>query len=207
MRPERLSDLGVKRLGGEEWNGHNGEHTDGRFYVYRDYKGFLTIGIGHLVKPGEDWSKGLMLDEVIALFHRDLGNVYTAIREGVTFDYNQAQFDSMVCTGHNCGPGFFIPSECTAVRLLNAKDVEGYCTHLLDWNKSGRPPVVDPILTARRQREAAWFREVRTDGGGFSGPQLLTSAERGRLLDQVAIGLSQMYQPERSPSPDPLDAA
>lgn len=161
MRPALASQRCLVRLSSEEWTGKEGLRADGRFYPYRDYEGFWTIGVGHLVKQGEDFSRGLTAAQVIELYHHDLRHVYDAIPKGVyAYGYDQSAFDSMVLTGHNCGVGFFVPSECTAVRLLNVNDVEGYRTHLLDWNKSGKPPVFDKGLYARRQREAAWFVEA-----------------------------------------------
>lgn len=127
------------------------------YYTYKDYKGFPTIGPGLLVRPTDDYSRGLSLDEVMALFHHRMGDIYAAISRHVSYDYNQAEFDSMCCSGWNLGPGFFTPANSTPIRCLNVGDVDGYCKHLLEWNRSNGQ--YDPNLFARRQREAAWFRE------------------------------------------------
>src|SRR5690606_1712131 len=39
--------------------------------VYKDSEGFDTIGFGHKVKPGEDWSKGITREEAMLLLQQD----------------------------------------------------------------------------------------------------------------------------------------
>lgn len=195
-RPNRISPRGQKRLSDEEWTGKEGLRADGRFYVYKDYKGFNTIGIGHLVKPGEDFSKGLTLDGVVELNHKDLGDVYAAILRWVTYEYDPSAFDSMCLTGHNCGVGFFYPPNCTAIRCLNAGDVPGYQKHLLDWNKSGGH--FDPNLYARRQREAAWFVEPPPGEDAVVAPLI--------PLEPIAMDADDAARRPTDPAP-PDDAA
>lgn len=45
---------------------------NGRFWVYKDHLGYDTIGYGHLVKKGEDFSKGLTEAEAERLLAADL---------------------------------------------------------------------------------------------------------------------------------------
>lgn len=40
--------------------------------VYKDSEGFDTIGYGHKVKPGEDWSKGITEKEAEELARKDM---------------------------------------------------------------------------------------------------------------------------------------
>ncbi len=169
-----LSPRGIKRLAGEEWTGKEGLRNDGRFYPYQDYKGWLTIGVGHLVKPHELFGAGLSPDEVIELLHRDLAGTYDAIHKGVRRELTQPEFDALVIAGHNLGAGFFDEAHSHPIRALNAGDLEGFCSascdghcatrgqpaHLQDWNRSGVPPVFDPGLYARRKREREWFLEA-----------------------------------------------
>ncbi len=49
-----------------------GKHEGIRKKIYKDSKGNPTIGIGHLIKPGEDFSKGITDEEVTALFKKDI---------------------------------------------------------------------------------------------------------------------------------------
>lgn len=173
MGDRELSPRGLGRLSHQEWTGKEGLRADGRFYPYRDYKGFWTIGMGHLIKPGEDFSRGLSPDEVVALRHRDLAGTYKAIREGVTRELTQPEFDALVIAGHNLGADFFNPKHSHPIAALNAGDLEGFSSascdghclsrgkpaHLQDWNRSGEPPVFDPGLYARRRQEGVWFLE------------------------------------------------
>jgi lysozyme len=49
-------------------------HEGMRTKPYKDSRGLPTIGIGHLIKPGEDFSNGLTTDQVYQLFNNDLGH-------------------------------------------------------------------------------------------------------------------------------------
>lgn len=171
MADRQLSPRGAKRLAGQEWTGKEGLRGDGLYYPYRDYKGFWTRGIGHLMLPGEDFSRGFTQDEILALFHHDLEGTYKAIREGVTRELTQPEFDALVIAGHNLGADFFNPKHSRPIAALNAGDLEGFSSascdghclsrgkpaHLQDWNRTGG--VFDPGLYARRRQEGVWFLE------------------------------------------------
>jgi len=49
-----------------------GYYRNNRFWVYRDTRGYPTIGIGHLVTAGENFGAGLTDDECAALLQKDL---------------------------------------------------------------------------------------------------------------------------------------
>lgn len=56
-----------------------GYYRDGKFYPYKDSLGYWTVGYGHLVLKGEDFSQGLteaeadkLLDFDIAIARRDV---------------------------------------------------------------------------------------------------------------------------------------
>lgn len=59
-----------------------GYFKDGKFWTYKDSLGYPTIGYGHLVLKGEDFSKGLteaeadkLLDVDIAIARRDVASL------------------------------------------------------------------------------------------------------------------------------------
>lgn len=47
---------------------------DGKFYPYADSLGKMTVGYGHLIKQGEDFSTGLTEEEADKLLSKDLAN-------------------------------------------------------------------------------------------------------------------------------------
>lgn len=62
-----------------------GMYRNGRFYTYTDSRGFPTIGYGHLIKPGENFSGGIdeptaerMLSEDLQTAVRGAKNIYRA---------------------------------------------------------------------------------------------------------------------------------
>lgn len=64
---------------------------DGKFYPYADSLGKMTIGYGHLIKSGEDYSKGLTEEEADKLLSKDLANAVLAVQSlglDVPYDWN-----------------------------------------------------------------------------------------------------------------------
>ncbi len=77
---------------------HEGDKFDTatqRHYVYEDSQGNPTIGYGHLVTAGEDYSGGITDDEALALFdkdfqiHKDILFAELALNEAVMFADSQ----------------------------------------------------------------------------------------------------------------------
>ena len=58
--------------GGKEAQSRLGYFRNGKFWVYRDSRGFPTIGIGHLVTAGENFGAGLTEEECATLLKKDL---------------------------------------------------------------------------------------------------------------------------------------
>ncbi len=84
--------------------------------VYKDSAGLLTIGVGHLLTPGEQtsgqlesidasWKHGLADDEVIALLAADTQRFDKAVNSAVSVRLFQAEFDALVCFVFNIGVG------------------------------------------------------------------------------------------------------
>lgn len=58
--------------GSLDYQRHKGYYRSGKFYVYKDSEGFNTIGYGHLVLKGEDFSNGLTPIEADILLAKDI---------------------------------------------------------------------------------------------------------------------------------------
>jgi GH24 family phage-related lysozyme (muramidase) len=113
--------------------------------VYKDVAGLPTIGIGHLIKPGEKFDK-LTQEQAEELLRRDLAPVVKDLKELIKVQLNDNQFSALVSLAYNIGVGAF--KESTLLRKLNAGNIEGAEVEFLRWNRAaGR--VVDGLTTRR----------------------------------------------------------
>jgi lysozyme len=72
---------------------------------YKDVAGILTVGYGHKIKPGEDFSAGLTEAQAQALLQSDLVPVENALAELVPESCTQNQYDALADFGLNLGIG------------------------------------------------------------------------------------------------------
>lgn len=66
--------------GTKEHQAKLGYFKNGRFWPYKDSLGFSTIGYGHLVIKGEDFSTGLTEEEADKLLSRDLAKAVMQVQ-------------------------------------------------------------------------------------------------------------------------------
>ena len=82
-------------------------HEGKRLEVYKDTVGKDTIGYGHLVKPGEDFSKGITDQQADEMFDKDFEHHVKGAR--TTPGYNladQRRKQAMVDLAYNMGPNW-----------------------------------------------------------------------------------------------------
>ena len=72
--------------------------------VYQDTNNVDTIGYGHVVKPGEDWSKGITEEKATELLKEDVKTFVSAVNASLNVQLKQNQFDALVCFAFNAGP-------------------------------------------------------------------------------------------------------
>ena len=151
----RTSPAGIKFLENEELaRPIVGKHIDrsGIWHVYPDPVGLKTIGYGHLVKPGEDFSAGLTQAAVDDLFATDLLRFERCIVANISWPaLTQNQFDALVSLAYNIGEHAF--STSSVKRYLNAGNPAFAADAFLMWKNAGGKP----ILLGRRQRERTLF--------------------------------------------------
>ena len=129
------------------------------FVVYDDVAGLATIGWGHLIKPGEHFTK-LTLAEAEALLEADLAPAVEAVNRDLAVDVTQEQFDSLVSFVFNVGAKAFHDSSLR--KAINAgADPSVIRASLKLWCKARDPKtgalVVVKGLAIRRADEAtAW---------------------------------------------------
>lgn len=79
-----------------------------------------TIGYGHLIKPGEDFSKGLTEKQATELLMNDIAKAQRVVQENITPPLSQNQYDALVSLAFNIGAGNFKNS--TIVKYINDKN-------------------------------------------------------------------------------------
>lgn len=126
------------------------EEEGKRNKAYKDSKGLWTIGVGHLIRPGEQHLIHATLtdEEVEELLRSDLKWCSEAVESSVKVPLQQAQFDALYSLCFNIGGTAFKNS--TVVRKLNAGDYQGAADAILMWNKPA-------VLEKRRRRERELF--------------------------------------------------
>lgn len=157
----KISDRGIftlKQLEGTVKQ--NGKHV-----IYDDQTGKAipataplprgaTIGYGHLIKPGEDFSGGITDARATELLRADVTMAEYAVQNNINVPLMQNQYDALVMFVYNIGAKNFANS--TVVKYINNPKFKSSVypdlkSAWLAWNKScGR---VMPGLTRRRTQE------------------------------------------------------
>ena len=118
--------------------------------AYQDSKGLWTIGVGHLIKPTEQYLLHAILtdEQVEELFKHDLKWCDEAIASSVKVSINQNQYDALTSLCFNIGDSHF--KQSSVVRTLNEGNYSAAAEHFMDWIK---PSVLKP----RREKEKKLF--------------------------------------------------
>ena len=129
---------------------------------YKDIAGLRTIGIGHLIKPGENFPDGVTItkEQALDLLAQDVKLCEDAIKKHIKVVLNQNQFDALVSFGFNCGVGVYMTSgACVA---LNAGRYAEVPTQLLSWSKAKINGVLQTVqgLYNRRKSEGQLFMKA-----------------------------------------------
>src|SRR5690242_19652074 len=92
-------------------------------HVYKDVVGIPTIGVGHVLLPGESFPHGITYDEALHLLAKDVQKCEVAIAKYVEVDLNQNQYNALASFTFNCGVGALQKS--TVRQRLNRGDYQG----------------------------------------------------------------------------------
>jgi RHS repeat-associated protein len=113
--------------------------------VYKDSAGIPTIGYGHVINKGEDFSKGITKEKGTELLSQDVKTAVDAANKDVKATLSQSQFDALVSFTYNVGPGGL--GQSTLLENINAgNNVTG--ESFTDWNRAGGK-VVEGLTTRR----------------------------------------------------------
>ena len=157
----KMSDKGIewlKRLEGSV-------KVNGKHVIYDDATGKpvpadvplpvgATIGYGHLIKPGEDFSRGLTEQQATKLLRSDIATAEHAVQDNVTVQLSQNQYDALVSLAYNIGAGGIKNS--TVIKYINNPDFHSSVYSDLEtswkaWNRTHGK--VSNGLINRRQNE------------------------------------------------------
>jgi len=111
----KTSSSGIEFI--KKWEGSRLNPKTRMHEPYKCCAGLLTIGYGHLIKPGEDFGAGIDEERAIELLKGDLSAAENAVSRLVPCALPQNQFDALVSLVFNIGAGAFAKS--TIRKYLN----------------------------------------------------------------------------------------
>lgn len=132
---------------------------------YNDAVGKLTIGYGHLIKPGDIYTESscITMEQGLEQLKKDLSAASTCIENVVKVALNDNEFGALVSWAYNVGCGNVRKS--TLVKKLNNGNRTDVCDELRKWNKgtkSGRKVVLRGLIS-RREDECELFKSTSDD--------------------------------------------
>jgi len=127
-----------------------------RLKPYTCPAGYLTVGYGHLVKPGYKLTWDITEEEADKLLREDVELAERAVGRLVRVAISQGQFDALVSFTFNLGSGALQRSTLRA--KLNREEYSDAADEFLKWVKAGGHVLRG--LVRRRVAEWAMFREA-----------------------------------------------
>ena len=129
---------------------------------YDDGAGNATIGYGHMVLDGENFSGSISQAEAIRLFEKDVERVVNGALDKIKVELTQNQIDAIGSFVFNVGPGAF---EKGLLPHINARRHEYAATRILKYVtgrdvRTGARRVLRGLLKRRRD-EVALYRSTR----------------------------------------------
>lgn len=132
-------------------------HVKNGYGLYKDIAGNLTVGFGHLVKKGEDFSGGLDQQGALELLAKDMQSAFSTVKSLVHVKTSDHQQKALTDLAFNIGAEAF--SKSTLLKELNAGHYDAAQKRFADFDKAhvnGHLAVVAG-LQARRDAEAKQF--------------------------------------------------
>lgn len=125
--------------------------------IYTDKAGHPTIGYGHKILAGENFSDGITRQHAEDILTNDLVIAENTINQYVNVPLTQNQFNALVSFVFNIGVNGFLGS--TALVQLNQGNYSAAADWLLPWDKITKNgvKVVWDVLKDRRSRERELF--------------------------------------------------
>lgn len=146
----KISANGLKLI--QRFEGFEGE-------VYVDAAGYPTIGYGHLIKQGEDFSGGISYAQATRLLEQDVSFAERAVQRLIRISLTQPQFDALVSFTFNLGGGALQRS--TLRRKVNRYEHSEVPDEFMRWTWAGGRRLRG--LIRRRQAEAELYQSCHVN--------------------------------------------
>ena len=114
--------------------------------AYYDIAGKPTIGIGHLIKPGENFAAGLTEQQALDLLANDLVLVQTSVNSRAP-QANQNQFNALCSFAFNLGDSVLV--------TMLSHGWDNVAAQIPRWTNAGGKP--SAVLARRRAAEVELF--------------------------------------------------
>ena len=124
--------------------------------VYFCPAGYPTIGYGHVVKKGEDFSAGINQNEAEKLLRIDAQIAERAVLRLITVPLTDGQFDALVSFTYNLGSGALQRS--TLRRVINRQSHSKVPAQFMRWVWAGGRKLRG--LVRRREAEGIVYAEI-----------------------------------------------
>lgn len=121
--------------------------------IYKDVAGYPTIGVGHLIKKGEDFSNGLTEEEAEELLRKDLLHTAASIMRLIAVPLSDNQYSALLSFAFNVGTGALQAS--TLRSKLNREEYAEAANEFEKWCWAGGKKL--KALYNRRVRERSLF--------------------------------------------------
>lgn len=122
---------------------------------YNDGYGYMTIGYGHLIKPGEVFER-ITPDEALRLLAKDMEKAEIAVLRLTKVPLEDYQFDALVSLTFNAGAGAYQRSR---IRMAVNREDHDEVARLFPLSFVTSRGVVSKGLKRRRQAEARIYEE------------------------------------------------
>lgn len=143
-----------------------------------------TIGVGHVVVPGENLTK-ITREQAMEILAKDVARFERALRKHTTVELNSNQFDALVCFLFNVGEGGIIGTGVQAA--VNTQRFQDVPAALAKWNRvNGKP---HPGLINRRKSEGELFVRPVEEPAPPALAEGLTDAERAEVEASIAMSI------------------
>ncbi len=120
---------------------------------YRCPAGYDTIGYGHVIRVGEDFSGGIDQPAALRLLSLDVQAAEQAVSQMIYVHLTDGQYDALVSFTYNLGAGALQRS--TLRRKINRGERDDAATEFGKWVYAGGRML--PGLIARRRAEQEVF--------------------------------------------------
>ena len=136
-------------------------------HVYDDGFGYLTIGWGHKLQPGESFGT-ITQQQGDDLLRQDVAIAVNAVNSSVKVPLTQAMFDALVSYAFNWGVGNFKAS--STLQYLNSGDYQRAADRMRVYPITSGGQRAGGLVTRRQQEANLFLSQGSPDGSNFHRP-------------------------------------